>query len=145
MNDTNIDRILDNMFHIMLISHKKILKMDLSGRTDNMTRLHFAVIGEISQNSMTMSELARVLMMTKPQLTHLVDTLVALGLVERRPDAKDRRVINLVLTAKGRVLGDDMKQKVKEDIKKRLACLTPEELAQMSAAFETLRNIIGKL
>ena len=84
-------------------------------------------------------------MMTKPQLTHLVDTLVALGLVERRPDAKDRRVINLVLTAKGRVLGDDMKQKVKEDIKKRLACLTPEELAQMSAAFETLRNIIGKL
>ena len=145
MEDVNIDRILENMFHVMLISHKKILKMDLSAQSDNLTRLHFAVMGEISQNSMTMSELAKVLMMTKPQLTHLVDALVALGLVERKPDTKDRRVINLVLTDKGRILGNDMKQKVKENIKKRLACLTSEELTQMSTALETLRNIIGKL
>ena len=145
MDEVDIDRILENMFHIMLVIHKKILKMDLSGYADNLTRLHFAVMGEISQNSMTMSELAKALMMTKPQLTHLVDALVALGLVERRPDAKDRRVINLALTDKGRVLGKEMKQKVKENIKKRLACLTPEELAQMSAALETLRKIVGKL
>ena len=57
--------------------------MDLRGYADNLTRLHLAVMGDLSQTSMTMSELANTLMMTKPQLTHLVDPLVTLGLVER--------------------------------------------------------------
>jgi DNA-binding MarR family transcriptional regulator len=65
--------------------------------------------------------------------------------VERRPDENDRRVINLALTAKGRVLLDEGKQKIKENIKIKLAGLTPEELSEMSAALETLRRIGSKL
>jgi DNA-binding MarR family transcriptional regulator len=145
MADVNIDRILENMFVIMLITHKKMLRMDLGGRPDNLTRLHLAVMGELGQNSMTMSELANTLMMTKPQLTHLVDSLVSQGIVERRPDEKDRRVINLALTEKGRALLKEMKLKVKENTKKRLASLTTGELSQMSTALETLRNIVIKL
>ena len=38
-----------------------------------------------------------------------------------------------------------LKQKVKENTKNRLAKLSPEELAQMSSALETLRNIVVKL
>ena len=145
MDSVNIDRILENMFVIMLITHKKMLRMDLGGRPDNLTRLHLAVMGELGQNNMTMSELANTLMMTKPQLTHLVDSLVSQGIVERRPDEKDRRVINLALTEKGRALLKEMKLKVKENTKKRLASLTTEELSQMSTALETLRNIVIKL
>ena len=145
MEEVNIDRILENMFVIMLITHKKMLRMDLGGRPDNLTRLHLAVMGELSQNNTTMSELANTLMMTKPQLTHLVDSLVSQGIVERRPDEKDRRVINLALTEKGRALLKEMKLKVKENTKKRLASLTTEELSQMSTALETLRNIVIKL
>jgi DNA-binding MarR family transcriptional regulator len=145
MDDVNIDRILENMFVIMLITHKKMLRMDLGGRPDNLTRLHLAVMGELGQNNTTMSELANTLMMTKPQLTHLVDSLVSQGIVERRPDEKDRRVVNLALTEKGRALLKEMKLKVKENTKKRLASLTTEELSQMSTALETLRNIVIKL
>jgi len=145
MADVNIDRILENMFVIMLITHKKMLRMDLGGRSDNLTRLHLAVMGELGQNNTTMSELANTLMMTKPQLTHLVESLVSQGIVERRPDEKDRRVINLALTEKGRALLKEMKLKVKENTKKRLASLTTEELSQMSTALETLRNIVIKL
>ena len=145
MDDTTINRILENMFLVMLVIHKKILKTDLNGIPDNLTRLHMAVMGELSQTSLTMSELAKTLMMTKPQLTHVVDPLVSSGIVERRPDEKDRRVINLALTAKGRVLLDEGKQKIKENIKIKLATLTPEELSEMSAALETLRRIGSKL
>ena len=145
MDSVNIDRILENMFVIMLITHKKMLRMDLGGRPDNLTRLHLAVMGELGQNNTTMSELANTLMMTKPQLTHLVDSLVSQGIVERRPDEKDRRVINLALTDKGRILLEEAKLKVKENTKNRLATLTSEELDQMSTALETLRNIVGKL
>ena len=145
MNDTQIDRILENMFMVMLTIHKKVLKKDLSGFPDNLTRLHGAVMAELSQTSMTMTELAKTLMMTKPQLTHVVNPLVVSGIVERRPDEKDRRVINLALTDKGRILLEEAKLKVKENTKNRLATLTSEELDQMSTALETLRNIVGKL
>ena len=145
MVEVDIDRILENMFLVMLTVHKKILKTDLTGWNQNLTRLHFAVMGELSHNNMAMSELAKALMMTKPQLTHLVDALVGMGLVERFSDVKDRRVINLVLTQKGRLLCREMKQKTKENTKKILSTLTAEELSQMSAALETLRNTIGKL
>ncbi len=145
MNDKNIDGILENMIHIMPVFHRKLLRMDLDGVTDNLTRLHLAIMGMLSETGMTMSELAKISMMTKPQMTHLIDQLVRLGVVERCPDATDRRVINLVLTDKGRVLLEDMKRKVKETIRNRLASLTAEELTQMSAALDTLRRIGSKL
>ena len=75
MNDINIDRILDNMFSIMLVIHKKILRMNLDGDTDNLNRLHMAVMGVLRTTSVTMTELAKTLMMTKPQLTHVVNTI----------------------------------------------------------------------
>jgi DNA-binding MarR family transcriptional regulator len=145
MNDINIDRILDNMFSIMLVIHKKILRMNLDGDADNLNRLQMAVMGVLRTTSVTMTELAKTLMMTKPQLTHVVNRLVKLGIVERQPDAMDRRVIHVALTDNGRKTLKDMRQKVKEKIKNRLASLTSEELNQMSTALETLRNIVGKL
>ena len=145
MNDKNIDGILENMIHIMPVFHRKLLRMDLDGVTDNLTRLHLAIMGVLSETGMTMSELAKISMMTKPQMTHLIDQLVGLGIIERRPDANDRRVINLALTDKGRVLLEDMKRKVTENIRNRLASLTAEELTQMSVALDTLRRIGSKL
>jgi DNA-binding MarR family transcriptional regulator len=104
-----------------------------------------AVMGELHQANMTMSELAKALMMPKPQLTHVVEPLVKVGVVERRPDEKDRRVINLALTEKGRVLLAEGKRKIKEHTRSSLATLTPEELSEMSSSLETLRSIISKL
>ena len=102
MNDPQIDRILENMFVVMLTIHKKILKKDISEIPDNnLTRLHMAIMGELAQTNLTMTELAKSLMMTKPQLTHVVDALVSLNIVKRRPDEKDRRANNLALTEKG--------------------------------------------
>jgi len=145
MDDTTINRILENMFLVMLVIHKKILKTDLNGIPDNLTRLHFAIMGVLSNANMTMTELAKMMMITKPQITHLVDQLVRLGIVERRPDITDRRVISLVLNDKGRRYLEEMKQKVKATIKNRLSSLSTEERAEMSAALETLRRIGSKL
>jgi DNA-binding MarR family transcriptional regulator len=145
LEENNLDRVLENMFLVMMVIHKKILKVEPSAFQDNVTRLHIAVMGELGQNSLTMSELAKTLMMPKPQLTHVVDLLVKAEIVERRPDEDDRRVINLALTDKGRMKLAEGKQMIKEHTKKRLATLTPEELEKMSTSLETLRSIISKL
>jgi DNA-binding MarR family transcriptional regulator len=145
MSNAEIDHIYDNLILVMPIFHKRLLRMDLGGVTGNLTRHHLAIMGMLGKGNMTVSDLAKVSMVPKPQMTHLLDQLVALAIVERQHDPTDRRVINLVLTDGGRVLLGDLKQKVKENIKNRLAGLTAGELADMSQALETLRSIISRL
>lgn len=145
MNDTDIDRILDSLLQIMPILHKRLLKMDLGGVTGNLTRLHLAVMGTLSEGSMTVSELAKTLVMPKSQMTHVIDQLVATGIVARQPDATDRRVTNLSLTGHGHVLLEDLKRQVKQHIAARLVVLAPEELGAMAGTLETLKTIVAKL
>jgi DNA-binding MarR family transcriptional regulator len=145
MEEATIDRILESLFHVLALLHKKMLRMDLGGVTGDLTRLHFGIMEVLSHHSLATSELAKMLSMQKPQMTHLVEQLVNLGIMARHPDARDRRVINLALTDHGQVLLGDMRMKVRQKIKDRLAVLTPDELAKMSAALETLRAIGTKL
>jgi DNA-binding MarR family transcriptional regulator len=145
LEEKNLDRVLENMFLVMMVIHKKILKVDPIAFPGKITRLHMAVMGELGQSSMTMSELAKTLMLPKPQLTHIVEPLVKVGILDRCTDEKDRRVINLVLTEKGRVMLIEGKRKIKEHTRSRLATLTPEELSEMSSSLETLRSIVSKL
>jgi DNA-binding MarR family transcriptional regulator len=48
------------------------------------------------------AEVARRLLVTAPVVTRLAATLADAGLVERKPDARDRRAVLLALTATGR-------------------------------------------
>ncbi len=56
----------------------------------------------------TFVELSRLLLVTSGNLTGIVDRLEQQRLVERRPDAKDRRVIRVALTEKGRRVTDEV-------------------------------------
>ena len=55
----------------------------------------------LSEASVAASALADKLAVSPPSVTALVDGLVARGLVERRPDATDRRRVTHVLTERG--------------------------------------------
>ena len=57
---------------------------------------------ERGKGDATMSELATAVLIGRGSLTRLVDHLVETGLVERRRDNIDRRIIRVSLTATGR-------------------------------------------
>jgi DNA-binding MarR family transcriptional regulator len=65
------------------------------------------------EEPMPMGELAKVLVCDNSNVTWITDRLEDRGLVERRPDARDRRVKLLVLTPEGR--------RVREEIEARLS------------------------
>ena len=145
MDDNQIDHIIESLIIIMPVLHRKILRMNLKGVSSDMTRLHLGIMRKLHEDDMTASDLARMSIVPKPQMTHLIDQLVDLGIVERHPDSVDRRVINISMTEHGRTLHEDMKQKVREAVKRELSGITPQELAEMSEALETLRRISAKI
>jgi len=145
MDNRIIDSIVENLFLILPIIHKKLLRMDLGGVTRNLSRLHFAIMGTLGREGLPVSEIAKRLLIPKSQMTHLIDELVGLGIVERQPDTKDRRVINISLTNPGRIVLKECRNLVRQNIRNKLSCLTPAELADLSVALEKLRDIGARL
>jgi DNA-binding MarR family transcriptional regulator len=62
----------------------------------------YRVLGWLARGSTASSMLADKLGVTPPSITGIVDGLVTRGLVERRPDAEDRRRQRLTITAAGK-------------------------------------------
>ncbi|HZT07315.1 MAG TPA: MarR family transcriptional regulator [Chloroflexota bacterium] len=66
------------------------------------------------ERPISMRELAARLQCHPSNITGLVDRLEARGLVERRPDGRDRRVKGLALTAKGEQIRSTLARRLRE-------------------------------
>jgi DNA-binding MarR family transcriptional regulator len=72
-------------------------------------------------------------------ITGIVDRLEALGLVERRPDAHDRRIKLLVTTAKGRAL----RRRIQDQVFDRQPLLDPLDATERRQLLDLLRRAVG--
>jgi len=145
IDNRTIEGIVENLFRILPVIHKKLLRMDLGGATGSLSRLHLAIMGMLVEESLPISEIAKRLVIPKSQMTRLIDQLVGLGIVERLVDARDRRVINLSLTGHGKIVLKKCRDLVRQNLGNKLSCLTPAELADLSMALEKLRDIGARL
>lgn len=69
----------------------------------------FTIMTLSEESPVRLSQLSRKLGIAAPTATGIVDRLEKSGYVRRIPDAKDRRVVNVDLTAKGRYIAKRMK------------------------------------
>ena len=145
MENKTIDNILENLFYVLPIIHKKLLRMDLGGVTGNLSRLHLAIMKMLDEESLPISEIGVRLVAPKSQMTHLVDQLVSRGILVRQPDAQDRRVINISLTDYGQDMLRECRELVRQNIRNKISRLTAEELVALSDALVKLKDIGAKL
>lgn len=85
------------------------------------------------------------LMISKPNLTKVVNRLIEEGLIERKTDEKDRRIINLYITEKGKSFIEQHKEAVKASLRKKLDVLSDEDIGKLIKNFEEVESILGKL
>ena len=93
--------------------------------------------------SLPLGRLAELLSCVKSNVTQLVDRLEADGLVERRPDPRDRRTRLAVLTPAGRKAvkdGTRLQQEAERDL---LTKLSRNEAHQLGALLEKLGANLG--
>ena len=91
------------------------------------------------------SEIGKRLLIPNPQMTHLVDKLISLGMAERLPDERDRRIINLALSDKGKITLGECRKLIGNNIRKKLSCLKDDELKELEISLSKLREIGTKL
>jgi DNA-binding MarR family transcriptional regulator len=100
-----------------------------------LARLHEAAPQRIT-------DLAALELVAQPTMTTIVGRLEARGLVERRRDAADRRVVTVALTDDGRRRLAELRDGRTAFLAGHIAGLSGDERAQLAAALPLLDQII---
>jgi DNA-binding MarR family transcriptional regulator len=146
MEFTVTDRILSNLnynlnFSLMLFAQFPLDNLDLK-----ISRQHIPIIHILElAGPMSMTRIARTLMLPNSRTTYQVDALVKLGIIERLPDSKDRRKINIGLTQKGRAINDACKKVVREGFEEKVSGLSEEELEEFADSLDRIREIGNRI
>lgn len=90
----------------------------------------------------TQQELAEVMDIGKAGLGKLVDRLETQGLVQRMPDAVDRRLNRVRLTPKARPLANEMRRISEATVASSIATLTATELASLHKILNKIKQAL---
>jgi DNA-binding MarR family transcriptional regulator len=146
MKDDIIDSIDEDLFQAFHLIRKKFLRIEHEGALKDISRHHMDIMGMLYQSGiLPVSEIGRRLLISRSQMTHLIDKLIRLGMVERLPDKADRRIINIKLTGGGKIALRETRGRIRENIRRKLSCLKDDELEALSISLRKLRDVTSKL
>ena len=107
----------------------------------NLSQLKSIVFLEY-HNTLTISEMARLLGMGNPAASILVQQMVEHGLVERSEDIRDRRRTYVRLTTRGAGLLAGRREQIKTSLLHWLSQLDDDRLADLQRGLEALLQIM---
>ena len=106
----------------------------------NMTRSQWAVLSRLERcEGVSQVELAQALDLAPISLARLIDKLSDQGLVERRPDDKDRRIHRLYLTSAVAPVLKRLAALSKDVMGVALAGVAPNEVAEMTGRLSRIK------
>jgi len=139
-----MDKVADNLLALMPLYHKHIFR--INQRTSGMEAAQYRVLGVLMKSGpLSMSEIGRLLYISKPYMTVLIDSLTEKGWIERGNNPDDRRVIIITITPTGKKHLRKMFEVYKSDVKTLLAGFGREDIEQLCTSLEHLQKIFGKL
>ncbi len=125
---------------------KNIFKKVLESLEEGISRHHLEILKLLyEEGTLHVAEIADLLLISKSQMTRLIDELIDRGMVERQQDMQDRRKSNILLTPKGAAIVEKVRAHIQGNIKAWLSSLTDQELGQLSNSLKQIQNIIVKL
>lgn len=91
----------------------------------------------------SLSAVADFIGLSLPAMSRLVDGLVEMGLIERRPCDDDRRHVRLSVTADGETAVREARQLAQAQLAEAVAHLTPRQQAAVVSTMHVLRDVFS--
>ncbi len=149
MKDDPIEDVLDALAQMPKLHRsvqKDIFKQALENLDVDVSRLHLEILKVLyEEGTLHVAEIADLLLISKPQMTHLIDELIELEMVERQPNTIDRRKTNIVLAPKGEAAGKQFRENIRENLRTKLAALNKEQLVELAASLRKIGDVIYPL
>ena len=144
VNDALVDSVAQNLFLALPIFRKRLLHMDVIQREFNVPLSHVQVMAMLNDNgAMNVSEISRRLGIAKPNITPLIDRLIADHYVERNRDETDRRMVNVHICPAGEERLSAIRIKMRELVGEWATALSTSELRELNDSLYTITHILG--
>jgi DNA-binding MarR family transcriptional regulator len=141
VTDSNIDNALENLMAIFQLLHKTIVRPLRSSCSISPGMVY--ILGQLKKNgTLSMSEIGKKLIIPKPNVTTLVDKLIAESLAERLPDENDRRIINIRLTEKGSEVFLVLKKNMSEELQRKIEVLNEKDIEELSHSSAHVKDML---
>ncbi|MEI6124122.1 MAG: MarR family transcriptional regulator [Bacteroidota bacterium] len=106
---------------------------------------YYAMLNLFNCESLSMSELGKMLMISKPNVTAIINKLIVKGLVLRASAKPDRRIIMIRLSAKGYKFVETNNKKYLDQVTKKIMFLKDDELELFSVSLQNVKDILLKM
>ncbi|TSA55560.1 MAG: MarR family transcriptional regulator [Dehalococcoidia bacterium] len=144
--EDRLDGITENILLFFPLFYRNILRLAQERAKANPINMQMRMLFMLAHSGMMQpSEMGIRMGISKPNVTSLVDKLIEQGHVERRHDDKDRRVIHIAVTGRGRKFVAKRLQLVRNSIRRNLSGLDHDELDSLYLALDTFKRIISKM
>jgi len=93
-----------------------------------------------AEDGQTPGEIARQLELSTPTVTKAAMRMEAAGLIDRRPDPRDARLVRLFLSERGRALEKTIAEEMAQLARRSLATLSEDEVKALVSALTAIRR-----
>jgi DNA-binding MarR family transcriptional regulator len=150
MRNKILDSVTEDLLSIPPIVFREVRRKLLRTALDNMdldiSPVHIGIMKQLYEaGTLHVAAIGERLQIARPQMTHLIDKLAELGIAERHADTNDRRMINIVLTDKGRATLEEHDRSIRKAMRETLSVFTDKELDDLSDSLRKLRDLLSKL
>lgn len=146
MEQKKYEEMVENLFLIMPLLKKKVVKCSLQGEDTDLNPPHFHILFSLEEmGQLTVTEIAKLLMISKTNVTPLVQKLIDEGFVERKYDETDRRYIHIGLIEKGKEFTENHRKLIIGNVKSRIEGFNEEELQRLSSSLHNLKELLEKM
>lgn len=146
MNNNAINNLPENLIDLLVLIHNKLLNPDEMVKGSIIPPSHMKVIFYLSKKkTMSVSNVAKCLDISKPNMTPIIDKLINEGFVHRYTDPNDRRRINIELTEKAYSFINDKKLEMKSNLMQKISILDDNDLIKLSSIINDMTEILLKL
>jgi DNA-binding MarR family transcriptional regulator len=138
--ESNAQQLMQAFYRIARSRHA--LFQDLLHRYDvTLHQFHLLLYMKMSGN-IKVTDLSEKMLVSKPTASRMINTLSDKGMVKKRADDRDRRLVFIVLTSKGERVVEEVQARQRELLSRVLGKMPASE---MKVFLETLERIEGEL
>lgn len=144
--EERLDQVSEDILLLLPLLYRTLLRLTYGKTRKNPINMQLRMLIMLTHAGMMQpSDIGIRMGISKPNVSALIDKLIVLGYVERKPDERDRRVIHIALTARGRKFLANRLQVVRKGIKYNLSVLDSADLDSLYGALDTFKIIISKM
>lgn len=111
-----VDAISKNLYDALPRLPRRLVRVDAITREFQMPFSQIQILCMLSEGEMTIGEISTSLGIAKPNITPLLDAMVARGVLERCRSEADHRIVIVRLQPKGQELAGQVQQKIAEQM-----------------------------